>query len=200
MIDFILNILSYTQILIDKNYFSAIIIYFLFCLFFFLFSLPGSLFVILSSGFFFGFYVGFLINIISITLGSLFFSIISKHIFINYFKNYLLKYTHKLNKIIKKSSFEYLILIRLIFGIPLFVQNLFISTLEISKVKFIISSIIGFTPYFLIFTYTGDKISNLLEIKSFSLNDIFSFELAIVIICFIGFIIFRIFTNNSKNT
>ena len=200
MIDFILNILSYTQILIDKNYFSAIIIYFLFCLFFFLFSLPGSLFVILSSGFFFGFYVGFLINIISITLGSLFFSIISKHIFINYFKNYLLKYTHKLNKIIKKSSFEYLILIRLIFGIPLFVQNLFISTLEISKVKFIISSIIGFTPYFLIFTYTGDKISNLLEIKSFSLNDIFSFELAIVIICFIGFIIFRIFSNNSKNT
>ncbi len=200
MIDFILNILSYTQILIDKNYFSAIIIYFLFCLFFFLFSLPGSLFVILSSGFFFGFYVGFLINIISITLGSLFFSIISKHIFINYFKNYLLKYTHKLNKIIKKSSFEYLILIRLIFGIPLFVQNLFISTLEISKVKFIISSIIGFTPYFLIFTYTGDKISNLLEIKSFSLNDIFSVELAIVIICFIGFIIFRIFTNNSKNT
>ena len=200
MIDFILNILSYTQILIDKNYFSAIIIYFLFCLFFFLFSLPGSLFVILSSGFFFGFYVGFLINIISITLGSLFFSIISKHIFINYFKNYLLKYTHKLNKIIKKSSFEYLILIRLIFGIPLFAQNLFISTLEISKVKFIISSIIGFTPYFLIFTYTGDKISNLLEIKSFSLNDIFSFELAIVIICFIGFIIFRIFSNNSKNT
>ena len=200
MIDFILNILSYTQILIDKNYFSAIIIYFLFCLFFFLFSLPGSLFVILSSGFFFGFYVGFLINIISITLGSLFFSIISKHIFINYFKNYLLKYTHKLNKIIKKSSLEYLILIRLIFGIPLFIQNLFISTLEISKFKFILSSFIGFTPYFLIFSFVGDKISNLLEIKSFSLNDIFSFELAIVIICFIGFIIFRIFTNNSKNT
>ena len=167
---------------------------------FFLFSLPGSLFVILSSGFFFGFYVGFLINIISITLGSLFFSIILKHIFINYFKNYLLKYTHKLNKIIKKSSLEYLILIRLIFGVPLIVQNLFISTLEISKVKFIISSIIVFTPYFIIFTYTGDKISNLLEIKKFSLNDIFSFELAIVIICFIGFIIFRIFTNNSKNT
>ena len=195
MIDFILNILSYTQILIDKNYFSAIVIYFLFCLFFFLFSLPGSLFVILSSGFFFGFYVGFLINIISITLGSLFFSIISKHIFINYFKNYLLKYTHKLNKIIKKSSFEYLILIRLIFGIPLFVQNLFISTLEISKLKFIISSIIGFTPYFLIFSYAGDRISNLLEIKYFSIKNFFSIEIILVLIIFAVIIIFRIFAN-----
>ena len=200
MIDYILIMLNYTQILIDQNYALTLILYFVFCLLFFFLSLPGGLIVTLSSGFFFGFYIGFIINITSITIGSLFFMIISKYFFLNYFNYYLSKYTDKLNKIIKKSSYEYLILIRLIFGIPLIIQNLFISTLEISKVKFIISSIIGFTPYFLIFTYTGDKISNLLEIKSFSLNDIFSFELAIVIICFIGFIIFRIFTNNSKNT
>ncbi len=195
MIDYILIILNYTQLLIEENYTLALMIYFLFCISFFFLSLPGGLIVTLSSGFFFGFYIGFLINIISITIGSLFFTILSKYYFINYFNKYLSKYTDKLNKIIKKSSYEYLILIRLIFGIPLIVQNLFISTLEISKLKFIISSIIGFTPYFLIFSYAGDRISNLLEIKYFSIKNFFSIEIILVLIIFAVIIIFRIFAN-----
>ena len=199
MIDYILIILNYTQLLVDQNYTLTLILYFLFCLLFFFLSLPGGLIVTLSSGFFFGFYIGFIINITSITIGSLFFMIISKYFFLNYFNYYLSKYTDKLNKIIKKSSYEYLILIRLIFGIPLIVQNLFISTLEISKVKFIISSIIGFTPYFLIFSYVGDKISDLLEIKSFSIKNIFSIEIIIILIILALILIFRIFYKiNSK--
>ena len=195
MIDYILIILNYTQLLIEENYTLALMIYFLFCISFFFLSLPGGLIVTLSSGFFFGFYIGFLINIISITIGSLFFTVLSKYYFINYFNKYLSKYTDKLNKIIKKSSYEYLIFIRLIFGIPLIVQNLFISTLEISKLKFIISSIIGFTPYFLIFSYAGDRISNLLEIKYFSIKNFFSIEIILVLIIFAVIIIFRIFAN-----
>ena len=199
MIDYILIMLNYTQILVDQNYALTLILYFVFCLLFFFLSLPGGLIVTLSSGFFFGFYIGFIINITSITIGSLFFMIISKYFFLNYFNYYLSKYTDKLNKIIKKSSYEYLILIRLIFGIPLIVQNLFISTLEISKVKFIISSIIGFTPYFLIFSYVGDKISDLLEIKSFSIKNIFSIEIIIILIILALVLIFRIYYKiNSK--
>ena len=193
MIDYILIFLNYFQILILENYILALVSYFLFCLLFFFLSLPGGLIVTLSSGFFFGLYIGFLINIISITVGSLLFIILSKYFFLNYFNNYLFKYTKKLNKIIKKSSYEYLILIRLIFGIPLIIQNLFISTLEISKFKFIISSIIGFTPYFLIFSYIGDKISNLLEIKSLSIKNIFSIEISIILMILILILILRIF-------
>ena len=199
MIDYILIILNYIQILILNNYLLALISYFIFCLLFFFLSLPGGIIVTLSSGFFFGFYIGFLINIISITFGSLFFIILSKYFFLNYFNNYLSKYTNKLNKIIKKSSYEYLILIRLIFGIPLFIQNLFISTLEISKFKFIVSSLIGFTPYFLVFSYVGDKISNLLEIKSFSIKNIFSIPFFIVLMLLFLILIFRIiYKMNSK--
>ena len=199
MIDYIQIILNYIQILVFDNYLLALISYFIFCLLFFFLSLPGGIIVTLSSGFFFGFYIGFLINIISITIGSLFFIILSKYFLANYFNNYLLKYTDKLNKIIKKSSYEYLILIRLIFGIPLFIQNLFISTLEISKFKFILSSFIGFTPYFLIFSFVGDKISNLLEIKSFSIKNIFSIEIIVILIILVLILIFRIFYKiNSK--
>ena len=199
MIDYILIILNYIQILIFDNYLLALISYFIFCLLFFFLSLPGGIIVTLSSGFFFGFYIGFLINIISITIGSLFFIILSKYYFLNYFNNYLLKYIDKLNKVIKKSSYEYLILIRLIFGIPLFIQNLFISTLEISKFKFIVSSLIGFTPYFLIFSYFGDTISNLLEIKSFSIMNIFSVEVLILLIILVFILIFRIFYKLNSN-
>ena len=199
MIDYIIIVLDYIQILIFDNYTLALISYFLFCLLFFFLSLPGGIIVTLSSGFFFGFYIGFLINIISITTGSLFFIILSKYFFLNYFNNYLLKYTDKLNKIIKKSSYEYLILIRLIFGIPLIVQNLFISTLEISKFKFILSSLIGFTPSFFIFSYVGNKISNLIEIKSFSFADIFSIEIILILIILVSVLILRIFYKiNSK--
>ena len=199
MIDYIQIILNYIQILVFDNYLLALISYFIFCLLFFFLSLPGGIIVTLSSGFFFGFYIGFLINIISITIGSLFFIILSKYFFVNYFNNYLLKYTDKLNKIIKKSSYEYLILIRLIFGIPLFVQNLFISTLEISKFKFIVSSLIGFSPYFLIFSFVGDKISNLLEIKSFSIKNIFSIEIIVILIILVLILIFIIFYKINSN-
>ena len=199
MIDYILIILNYIQILIFENYLLALSLYFLFCLFFFFLSLPGGLIVTLSSGFFFGFLIGFLINIISITMGSLFIIILSKYFFLNYFNNYLLKYTDKLNKIIKKSSYEYLILIRLVFGIPLIVQNLFISTLDISKLKFIVSTAIGFTPYFLVFSYVGDKLSNLLEIKSFSIKNIFSIEIIVILIILVLILIFRIFYKINSN-
>ena len=199
MIDYIQIILNYIQILVFDNYLLALISYFIFCLIFFFFSLPGGIIVTLSSGFFFGFYIGFLINIISITIGSFFFIILSKYFFINYFNNYLSKYTDKLNKIIKKSSYEYLILIRLIFGIPLFIQNLFISTLEISKFKFIVSSLIGFSPYFLIFSFVGDKISNLLEIKSLSIKNIFSIEIIVILIILVLILIFRIFYKINSN-
>ena len=199
MIDYIQIILNYIQILVFDNYLLALISYFIFCLLFFFLSLPGGIIVTLSSGFFFGFYIGFLINIISITIGSLFFIILSKYFLVNYFNNYLLKYTDKLNKIIKKSSYEYLILIRLIFGIPLFVQNLFISTLEISKFKFILSSLIGFSPYFLIFSFVGDKLSNLLEIKSVSIKNIFSIEIIVILIILVLILIFRIFYKINSN-
>ena len=145
---------------------------------------------------FFGFYIGFLINIISITIGSFTFIIISKYILKNFFSNYLSKYLDKLNNLIKKSTYEYLILIRLVLGVPIIIQNLFISSLKITKVKIFISSIIGFTPYFLFFTYIGDEISNLIELKSFDIYNIFSKELIIIISIFCLLLFYRILKKN----
>ena len=193
MIDVIFNFLLQFDLLIKNNLELSLILYFLFSFLFFTFSLPGSLIIILASSFFFGFITGFIINITTIVLGSLCFFLFFKNLFKKYFNKQIEKFSDKLNKIIKKSSFEYLVLLRLIFGVPLFVQNLFLSTLNISKTKFIISSFIGFTPYFLLFSFIGNQFSNLIEVKEFQLSNILSFELILIFLLLIIFLLLRIF-------
>jgi len=193
MIDVIFNFLLQFDLLIKNNLEFSLILYFLFSFLFFTFSLPGSLIIILASSFFFGFITGFIINITTIVLGSLCFFLFFKNIFKKYFNKQIEKFSDKLNKIIKKSSFEYLVLLRLIFGVPLFVQNLFLSTLNISKTKFIISSFIGFTPYFLLFSFIGNQFSDLIEVKEFQLSNILSFELILIFLLLIIFLLLRIF-------
>ncbi len=193
MIDVIFNFLIQFDLLIKNNLELSLILYFLFSFLFFTFSLPGSLIIILASSFFFGFITGFIINITTIVLGSLCFFLFFKNLFKKYFNKQIEKFSDKLNTIIKKSSFEYLVLLRLIFGIPLFVQNLFLSTLNISKTKFIISSFIGFTPYFLLFSFTGNQFSNLIEVKEFQLSNILSFELILIFLILIILLLIRIF-------
>ena len=193
MIDVIFNFLIQFDLLIKNNLELSLILYFLFSFLFFTFSLPGSLIIILASSFFFGFITGFIINITTIVLGSLCFFLFFKNIFKKYFNKQIEKFSDKLNKIIKKSSFEYLVLLRLIFGVPLFVQNLFLSTLNISKTKFIISSFIGFTPYFLLFSYIGNQFSDLIEVKEFQLSNILSFELILIFLILIILLLIRIF-------
>ena len=193
MIDVIFNFLIQFDLLIKNNLELSLILYFLFSFLFFTFSLPGSLIIILASSFFFGFITGFIINITTIVLGSLCFFLFFKNLFKKYFNKQIEKFSDKLNKIIKKSSFEYLVLLRLIFGVPLFVQNLFLSTLNISKTKFIISSFIGFTPYFLLFSFIGNQFSNLIEVKEFQLSSILSFELILIFLILIILLLIRIF-------
>ena len=193
MIDVIFNFLLQFDLLIKNNLELSLILYFLFSFLYFTFSLPGSLIIILASSFFFGFITGFIINITTIVLGSLCFFLFFKNIFKKYLNKQIEKFSDKLNKIIKKSSFEYLVLLRLIFGVPLFVQNLFLSTLNISKTKFIISSFIGFTPYFLLFSYIGNQFSDLIEVKEFQLSNILSFELILIFLLLIIFLLLRIF-------
>ena len=193
MIDVIFNFLIQFDLLIKNNLELSLILYFLFSFLFFTFSLPGSLIIILASSFFFGFITGFIINITTIVLGSLCFFLFFKNLFKKYFNKQIEKFSNKLNTIIKKSSFEYLVLLRLIFGVPLFVQNLFLSTLNISKTKFIISSFIGFTPYFLLFSFIGNQFSDLIEIKEFQLSNILSFELILIFLILIILLLIRIF-------
>ena len=185
--------------LINLNEFVSTYYIFSFCLFFiistlyFTFSSPGGIIILLSSGFFFGFIGGFFLNIISICFGSLIFIIFSKTLIKGLFEKYYVLFSDKLSTYIKSSSYEYLILIRLIIGPPLLFQNICISLLNISKTKILITSFIGFTPSMLLFSYLGSHVSNIIELKAFTIADIFTSEIIIIFVLIISILFFRIF-------
>ena len=193
MSEFIFNIILSLNNFINIYYFYSFIIYFLLALIFFTFSLPGGLLISLSSGFFFGFIPGFIINICSASLGSLIFILFSKTILKKLFDKYYEKYSKKISDYIKNSSFEYLILIRLIIGPPLIFQNVCISMMNVSNLKILLSSIIGFSPLMLLFSYSGSYASNVIILKELSFSNIFSLEIIIILIIIISLTILRIF-------
>tara|TARA_B100001094_G_C17922832_1_gene666797 strand:+ start:141 stop:731 length:591 start_codon:yes stop_codon:yes gene_type:complete len=193
MNDIIFNIILSLNNFIELHFYLSFIIYFLISLIFFTFSLPGGVIISLSSGFFFGVIFGFLINVFSASFGSLIFIILSKSILKKLFQKYYIKYSEKLSSFIKKTSFEYLILIRLLFGTPLIFQNICISILKVSNFKIFTSSIIGFTPYMLLFSYIGSYASNIFELKNINVSEIFSLEIILILLILIFLIILKIF-------
>jgi len=193
MTEIIFNILFNLTDFINNNYYYSFLLYFIISICFFTFSLPGGPIMSISSGFFFGFMGGFIINIFSITFGSLIFIILSKTVLSKLFEKYYIKFSDKLTNYVKNSSYEYLILLRLVIGPPLIFQNICISLLNISKTKILISSVIGFTPITLLFSYIGSYASNLIELKSFTFSSIFSSEILFTIGLLIFLIVLRIY-------
>jgi uncharacterized membrane protein YdjX (TVP38/TMEM64 family) len=193
MTEIIYNILFNLTDFINNNYYYSFLLYFIISICFFTLSLPGGIIILISSGFFFGFLEGFIINILSISFGSLIFIIFSKTILSKLFEKYYNKFSDKLTDFVKNSSYEYLILLRLVIGPPLIFQNICISLLNISKTKILFSSVIGFTPTMLLFSYFGSYVSNLIELKTFTFSSIFSSEILIIIGLFIFLIILRIY-------
>tara|TARA_X000000368_G_scaffold389804_1_gene352547 strand:- start:41 stop:631 length:591 start_codon:yes stop_codon:yes gene_type:complete len=193
MTEIIFNILLNLTDFIDNNYYYSFLLYFIISICFFTLSLPGSMIILISSGFLFGFLEGFIINIFSISLGSLIFIKFSKTILSKLFEKYYKMFSDKLSNYIKNSSFEYLILLRLVIGTPLIFQNICISLLNISKTKIFLSSFIGFTPPMLLLSYIGSHASNLMELKSFTFANIFTPEILFIIGCLIFLILLRIY-------
>jgi len=191
--DIFLKYLDFITYYVDNNFLLSAFLFFIFLVIYNSFSLPGNLFFFLSSGFFFNLYIGFLINILSIVIGSLNFFIFSKLFFKFFLSKFYNKYSNKITKIIKNSSFEYLILLRLISLFPLMVQNLCLSILNISKTKFIITTFIGFIPIMFLAAFIGNEISNFVELKNFKIKDLFSSNFLFIFLLLISIIILRIF-------
>ena len=185
--------------LIELNFFYSLLFYSVFIFFYSTLSLPGLLIFIVFAGYVFGLIWGFLICIISATLGSFFFFLISKYILSKFFSKIYSKYANKIDLYIKNSKLEYLIIFRIIPGSPLILQNFLLSTLKISKYKFILSTLIGFSPIMFFSVYLGNKIKNLKIIANISSSDIFTWDLIFTILVFTIILIIMIFLKKKSN-
>ena len=190
--DFVLYFLDYIQLKIEHNYYFSLIIFLSLMILCNSFSLPGNTIFMTSAGFLYGIGIGFFVSIIGIVLGSLIFYLFVSFLLKKVFPSFYNKYSSKAHSYLSDSTFEYLIIFRMIPGFPLIVQNLVLTILKIDKIKFIISSIIGFSPLVFAFVYFGKQLNNISKLKSFTFSDIFSLEILILIFLLILLISIRI--------
>ena len=195
--EILINILDYIKTNIDNNYTLTLIFFFIFLILYNSFSIPGNLIFISSTGYFFGIYIGFFISITSIVLGSFIFFLFANLYTKKLIPKKIYKYSIYLKNHIKDSSLEYLIIFRMIPGTPLFLQNILLSFLNISKIKFILSSFLGFTPLVFVVVFVGNQFKDLNKFKNLSFIDFFSFNFLIFIVLIIIFLLIRIFYKNK---
>ncbi len=196
--DFLLSYLNDILILSENNFFIALLLYFFFIFFYSVFSLPGLVIFVALSGYLFGIYYSYIISIIAITLGSFFFFLFSKFFFKYFFFNLYQKYSRNIDKYISQSNIEYIIIFRLIPGTPLMLQNLILSILNISTLKFFFATLVGFTPIIFMTGFIGNKIRDIQLIKNISMNDILSRDFIFVILLLIFLLIIRIKYKKNK--
>ena len=189
--------LDYIKINVEYNFYSTFLLFFIILLIYNTFAIPGGLIFNCATGYFFGIFFGFLIVIFTLVCGSFIFFSFSKFFIKNLFPKTIRKYSLNLNNYISNSTLEYLIIFRMVPGLPLFIQNLLLSLLKVSRVNFIIASFIGFSPIVFISVFIGSQFADIEKIKNVSLNDIISYKFLIFILCIIIFLLIRIF--NKKN-
>jgi uncharacterized membrane protein YdjX (TVP38/TMEM64 family) len=177
-----LKLLEYIDYNLDNNYFIFLLFLFIFMLVYNSFSLPGNIILMASTGYFFGLIIGYIISILTLTLGSLIFFMFFSNVIKNYFPENHSRYLQKINNYTNKNSLEYILILRIIPGTPLFLQNLFLASLKIKKSIFFFMSLIGFTPIVFLVVFFGKQLNNLAKFSSFKLADILSVEYFIFLI------------------
>ena len=197
--NFLLYYLNEVILFSENRFFITVLIYFFFLFFYSVFSIPGLVIFIALSGYLFGIYYSYLISIIAISLGSLVFFLFSKFFIKYFFFRYYQKYSQNIDKYISKSTTEYIIIFRMIPGPPLMLQNIILSILNISILKFFFTTLVGFTPIIFMTGFIGNKIRDIQLIKQLSISDILSVDFLFVISLIILLLIVMIKYKNNKN-
>lgn len=131
---------------------------------FFIFIILGIIWIIfqgfasplvLISGFIFGYYYSVLIAVLTLSIGSIVIFLIS-NIYLKDFilKNFKKKYK-ELGSKFKKNELLFMIIFRMIGGIPFQIQNIIPCLFNVGKINYFFGTFIGLIPQAFIFTSIG---------------------------------------------
>ena len=202
--DFIRNNRAYFIDLKNSNLFLISIIFFVFTvLWVFPFLGFGSP-IVLIAGFIFGKWIGTIIAVIGLSVGGTFL-----YIFANFFlkdlikEKFLNKFKNLENKF-KKSEFIFLLIYRLVGGIPWQLSCILPTLLNVKIKNFFFASIIGLSPGIFLIASIGSGLEKIIEqnLEIPSVTDIiFSPDIYIPLLAFLGLILItiilrKIFYNN----
>ena len=164
--------LEIIQNFIFENFLISILVFSILYSLLIICNFPFASLLSMINGFLFGTWIGGSISIIGGTIGAFGIFLIAKFFFLDLIKkNFLSKYSF-IENYFNKNDLELMILIRIIPGVPFFIQNLILAGIGADNKKFFFTTLFGLAPWSFIFGSIGQGLEEIFINKtelSFSL-------------------------------
>ena len=164
--------LEIIQNFISENFLISILVFSILYSLLIICNFPFASLLSMINGFLFGTWIGGSISIIGGTIGAFGIFLIAKFFFLDLIKkNFLSKYSF-IENYFNKNDLELMILIRIIPGVPFFIQNLILAGIGADNKKFFFTTLFGLAPWSFIFGSIGQGLEEIFINKtelSFSL-------------------------------
>ena len=147
--------LEIIQNYISNNFYISFLIFIFTYCFLIVCNFPAASVLSLIGGFLYGTWIGGIGIIIGGTIGAFIVFYLAKLFFHDYISKKLLHKYSFIEQYFQKNELELMLLIRLIPGIPFFAQNLILAGLGAKSAKFFFTTLIGLSPWALIFASIG---------------------------------------------
>jgi len=188
--------LDIIQNYISNNFIFSFLIFTITYCFLIICNFPFASILSLIGGFLYGTWYGGFGIVIGGTIGSFVVFKIAKLYFHDYISNKILKKYSVISDYFQKNELELMLLIRLIPGVPFFIQNLILAGLGAKSAKFFYTTLFALTPWAIVFASLGQGLEEIfLDDKKISLSMIAKPEYLIpitaIIILILFFLIFK---------
>ena len=193
--EFIKNNVDYFSNLKDKNYYTLLLTFFLFVVFWVLLLGFGSP-VALASGFIFGKWIGTIIIATSLSVGSLLLYLIANFFFKDLVQQKLGNRMVFLKDLFKKNEFLYFLIYRFIGGLPFFIHNTLPVIFNVKIVNYFFGTLIGMIPQLFIMVSIGSGLEKIIKTNNSPpsfLEIIVSKEIYLPLMAFIVLVVISIF-------
>ena len=193
--EFIKNNVDYFSNLKDKNYYTLLLTFFLFVVFWVLLLGFGSP-VALASGFIFGKWFGTIIIATSLSVGSLLLYLIANFFFRDLVQQKLGNRMVFLKDLFKKNEFLYFLIYRFIGGLPFFIHNTLPVIFNIRIKNYFFGTLLGMIPQLFIMVSIGSGLEKIIKTNNSPpsfFEIIASKDIYLPLIAFIAIVVISIF-------
>ena len=193
--EFIKNNIDYFSNLKDKNYYTLLLTFFLFVVFWVLLLGFGSP-VALASGFIFGKWIGTIIIATSLSVGSLLLYLIANFFFRDLVQQKLGNRMVFLKDLFKKNEFLYFLIYRFIGGLPFFIHNTLPVIFNVKIVNYFFGTLLGMIPQLFIMVSIGSGLEKIIKTNNSPpsfFEIIASKDIYLPLIAFIAIVVISIF-------
>ena len=193
--EFIKNNVDYFSNLKDKNYYTLLLTFFLFVVFWVLLLGFGSP-VALASGFIFGKWIGTIIIATSLSVGSLLLYLIANFFFRDLVQQKLGNRMVFLKDLFKKNEFLYFLIYRFIGGLPFFIHNTLPVIFNIKIINYFFGTLLGMIPQLFIMVSIGSGLEKIIKTNNSPpsfFEIIASKDIYLPLIAFIAIVVISIF-------